>query len=605
MNALTPIFAQQIEAHRQRREADDLAKQAICNDVTIRRPVITVHGESAIEVYNRGNNMKDLLIQYGYDPHPNGKDWQSRHQKSGSHATRIFEGEDGRQRFVSLSESDVEAGLGVKAQGGGCYGDSFDLFVHHEHNGNRGAAIGAVRDAQADAEAQRRREQREANKTIGSGSDQIPKTETITLAMSIKRYVFIRDGSQVADVESPQSVLSLADFRNAVAGSKHQISSPDGATRAQPVHKAWLENPDRLEADVLTFQAGAKIMTTSPDGRQALNLWRPRLLQNPPPLWEVWSYHFVAHIRWLFGGQGEAFLDWLAHIEQRPGELPHFGWIHISRIHGKGRNWISGVLARVWAGHVAASLDLIGVLESGFNNRLSRCMLAIIDEINEGGNQSYRHAQTLRQLVTAEVREINPKFGRRHVEYNATRWLFFSNHTGAIPLSEDDRRFWVVSHEGPAKGGGYYTRLYSRLGDPEFIASVAHFLRVRDISNFKPGQRPPTTEAKAELIALTQSEDDAICKELVARWPVDVITAAELNKHLTGYDGLRRPAVRHAMDRAGIRRLRKVRTTHRPELIYSLRDHEAWKERGPDDLRSELDRVPEQEKLSALDESAM
>ena len=600
MNALTPIFAQQIEAHRQRREADDLAKQATCNAFTARRPVITVHGETAIEAYNRSNVMEDLLIQYGYDAHSNGKDWQSRHQQSGSHATRVFEAEDGRQRFVSLSQSDAEAGLGVKSQSGGCYGDNFDLFVHYEHNGDRGAAIGAVRDAQAEAEAQRRKEQREANKTIGSGSDTVPKTGSVTLHMARERYVFIRDGSLVADLNCSQSLLPLQDFRNALAASKHQVAGPDGATRSQPVSKAWLEDPDRLEADALTFHAGAKIMTTSPDGRSALNLWRSRLPQYPPPLWEVWAYDFVEHIRWLFGLHAEAFLDWLAHIEQRPGELPHYGWIHISRIHGKGRNWISGVLARVWAGHVAASLDLIGVLESGFNNRLSRCMLAIVDEINEGGNQSYRHAQTLRQLVTAEVREINPKFGRRHVEYNATRWVFFSNHTGAIPLSEDDRRFWVVSHEGPAKEEGYYTQLYSRLGDPDFIASVAHFLRARDISNFKPGQRPPTTEAKAELIALTQSEDDAICKELVARWPVDVITAAELNKRLTGYDGLKHPAVRHAMDRAGIRRLRKVRITNGTEIIYSLRDHEKWKEREADDLRSELDSMPKNEKLYDL-----
>ena len=32
----------------------------------------------------------------------------------------------------------------------------------------------------------------------------------------------------------------------------------------------------------------------------------------------------IDHIRWLFGDRAEEFLDWLAHLEQKPGELPVF-----------------------------------------------------------------------------------------------------------------------------------------------------------------------------------------------------------------------------------------------------------------------------------------
>ncbi len=69
------------------------------------------------------------------------------------------------------------------------------------------------------------------------------------------------------------------------------------------------------------------------------------------------------------------------------------------------------VLTRLWAGYVAASLDLVGIFDGGFNGRMSRKLLAIVEEINKGGNTSYRHPQTLRQLVTAEHREINPNTG--------------------------------------------------------------------------------------------------------------------------------------------------------------------------------------------------
>lgn len=46
------------------------------------------------------------------------------------------------------------------------------------------------------------------------------------------------------------------------------------------------------------------------------------------------------------------------------------------------------MLTRLWSGYVAASLDLVSILDGGFNGRMSRKLLAIVDEINEGANTS-------------------------------------------------------------------------------------------------------------------------------------------------------------------------------------------------------------------------
>lgn len=462
------------------------------------------------------------------------------------------------------------------------------------------AARRAIEEAQGEEDVARRQAQRERTRRIGDGSDVVPKSEIYSLPDMVERFVFIKDGSQVSDRWRPQSVLSLADFRNATSGSKHLIVKPDGGIKHLQASEVWLGHQDRLEADALTFRAGAGPMTELPDGPgAALNLWTPHIREEAPPNWEKLASIFVDHIGWLWGEHADAFLDWLAHIEQQPGKLPHFGWLHISRIHGKGRNWISSVLARLWRGNVAASLDLMAVLDGGFNGRLSRCVLAVVDEINEGGNQSYRHAQTLRQIVTAEHREINPKYGRMRVEWNAARWLLFSNHTGAIPLGDDDRRFYVVDHDGPPRDAAYYKRLYDVLDEPHLIASVAEFLKRRDITRFNPGERPPTTAAKAALIKLNQSEEDALLQELVKRWPVDVISASELNVYL-GYNGVSSRSNRHAMDRHGIVKLRKLRTEHRTEAVYALRNDAGWVSAIPDALRAEIGGATDAMKRAAL-----
>lgn len=462
------------------------------------------------------------------------------------------------------------------------------------------AARRAIEEAQGQDDVARRQAQREQTRRIGDGSDVVPKSEIYSVSDMLERFVFIKDGSQVADRWRPQSVLSLADFRNATSGSKHMMVKPDGGIKHLQASEVWLGHQDRLEADALTFRAGAGPMTELPDGPgAALNLWAPPVREDAPPNWENLASILVDHIGWLWGEHADAFLDWLAHIEQQPGKLPHFGWLHISRIHGKGRNWISSVLARLWRGNVAASLDLMAVLDGGFNGRLSRCVLAVVDEINEGGNQSYRHAQTLRQIVTAEHREINPKYGRMRVEWNAARWLLFSNHTGAIPLGDDDRRFYVVDHDGPPRAAAYYKRLYDVLDEPHLIASVAEFLKQRDITRFNPGERPPTTAAKAALIKLNQSEEDALLQELVKRWPVDVISASELNVYL-GYNGVSSRSNRHAMDRHGIVKLRKLRTEHRTEAVYALRNDADWVSATPDALRAEIGRATDAMKGAAL-----
>ena len=268
----------------------------------------------------------------------------------------------------------------------------------------------------------------------------------------------------------------------------------------------------------------------------------------------------------------------------------------------QGAHWISSVLVRIWRGYVAASLDLASILEGGFNGSMSRKLLAIVDEINEGGNASYRHAQTLRQIVTAEHRHINPKYGRQHVEYNACRWLMFSNHTGAIPLGEDDRRFWIVAHEGAPRNEGYYIDLYGRLSDPLFITSVAEFLRRRDINGFRPGERPPLNAAKAELIAFSQTEDDTTLREIVAHWPVDLITSYELTK-LLEEGGPSRPATRHAMDRAGIRRLgtQKVKLhVQGPQRCYAVRNFDRWAAAAHHEKKNEIERECEHTKRGSI-----
>lgn len=280
---------------------------------------------------------------------------------------------------------------------------------------------------------------------------------------------------------------------------------------------AWLSNPNKKCVEDVMTCIGRERMTTTPNGEVVVNLWTPFDREKSDT--DISIFH--DHMRYLIPKEDERerFLDWLAHCEQRPEELPHHGWLMWTEQFGIGRNWLSSLLSRVWQGETAPSLDLIGLLNGSFNNAISQRRCAIIDEIHMGSNVSiHTMAARLRQMMTEEIRVINPKYGKMHAEYNSVRWLVFSNHDDALPIPADDRRFEVVKNPTTPRSEADYDKLYKTLNDIDFIASVGWFLATRDISRFNPGRRPALTQSKLDIIDATTPQLDKDAADVLKSW---------------------------------------------------------------------------------------
>lgn len=432
-----------------------------------------------------------------------------------------------------------------------------------------------------DVAAAARRHERARERRIAAGDDAVDDlTKIWTLADMLYHCVFVEDGSQVVDTTRPRSVLSLSDFKASTAASimSEVVVRPDGSSQQKKVKvwDRWLSHEGRRSVAKLTFRPGFPETTESPDGCGALNLWRGFRFATPPADWQVRAKPFEDHVRWLFGEYADPFLDWLAHVLQRPGELPSFAWLHIAQHHGLGRNWIASVLGRMMRGYVALAVDLSGTLRSGFNGQLDNKLLAVVDEIDEGaGNRSYELRQDIKRLITEEVRTINPKYGRQRQEWNVCRWLIFSNSPSALPLEDNDRRFWVVEYKAQGREASYYRGLYSLRDDPEFIASVANLLLERDISGFNAGQRPPMTAAKEALLARTRSESEQLLRDIAERWPCDIITSEEIRDQL-GFACPSGAHLRHALDRAGLQKVGEWKGISGKVKAYAVRNCDVW-----------------------------
>lgn len=99
--------------------------------------------KSVIQEFNAANDLEQVMAACGYKAGPRGG-WRSPRQQSSSYATKVFDEPSG-QYWVSLSQSDLEAGVGSQTNDGrSCFGDAFDLWAFTFHSNDRTAAIKAA-----------------------------------------------------------------------------------------------------------------------------------------------------------------------------------------------------------------------------------------------------------------------------------------------------------------------------------------------------------------------------------------------------------------------------------------------------------------------------
>lgn len=509
-------------------------------------------------------------------------------------AVRAFEDEDGSKLdFMVCAELFAQGATDDEARRVLCAGFWRPKLARADYLGRTLAKAREAADAENsdDEEDEFRDESIKIGEGDGEGEDNSPRIYRNAEEM-LAEAVYIREGAQVALLADPRHAWSFSDFENDTAAS---VARAKQKGRPAKIARLWLAHPARQTVSTRTFKAGGPLFCQSPNDMTAINTWREPPRATPPADWRERARPFLDHVAFLVPAEQDRgfLLDWLAHVEQQPGVLPHVHVLMYTPRQGVGRNWLSYVLARVWPGVVALDVDLRALLEGRFNGRLSRKVFAVVNEIREGGPVAYSNAERLKGLLTDETRRINPKYGREYDEFNSVRWLMFSNHEAALPLDRFDRRVYAVANPEKPRDAAYYARLYAAAADAEFIASVREVLRARDISRFNPGMHAPLTEAKQRVIEASMSDAELEMKDAVTDNPGDCITADALGTRLFGSSSSQkeRASLRYVAARAGAQkyggRVRYEGVQHR---VWVLRNPARWMAASPHEVAQEIGR---------------
>lgn len=428
----------------------------------------------------------------------------------------------------------------------------------------------------------RREEQLAANIAIGEDVPGDPTADLMGLEEMLSTLVFIGDQHAIGH-RAAKRVRRKTAAADEYAASRHTFVDPDTRQeKSTPAFKAWISHPKRLTVDGVTWRPGYPDLCRPAEGHGlAFNTWRGLQPMEAPKDWRTRVQPWVDHVGWLCMRPEIAadFMRWVAHIVQRPAQLPHTCYLHVTPTTGIGRNWMGGVLCRVLRGYVAAGVDLGKILDGKFNGRLSEKLLAIVDEVREGGNRNEQvvRAEKLKSTITEEHRHIDHKFGVQCVEQNCARWLMFSQHLDALPFENNDRRVVVVNNPTERQSGEYYERLYALWHDELFIASVREYLATLDLSGYSPSAPAPMTDAKRLALEVMASEVDYAVQEFARTWPADVAARSQILDYVGSNvsDG----HLHHALLRAGLSTLPtrvRLNTGVRSRVVVLRGDRMAW-----------------------------
>ena len=348
-----------------------------------------------------------------------------------------------------------------------------------------------------------------------------PTAENISLDQALIRFVHVSSGPMIVDKHNTYRRFRPPEFAAAYAHCTTLVGK-----NAVPVTRVWSEHPDRNTAHAVSFNPAADTFFIEHDLRH-LNLWSPPTWPKTDP---KFAQRFFDHIDYLVQDPVARadLLDWLAHAVQAPAVRPHFHFLLVAPEEGTGRSWIAEVIRGMYGEQHASSIDLHKLLDDTFNSELSCKILMGVHEVKAPADERYSHRDRLKSLLTDEWLTVNEKHERRWRERFCTRFLMFTNRDDAIPLSETDRRVYVVRCADKPLGEKYYTDLYAKRGDRTFLAALWHSLLARDLSKFNPGRRAPMNDMKAQMIAAGRTEEQQTAIEFAQACPHPVIAASDL-----------------------------------------------------------------------------
>ena len=364
------------------------------------------------------------------------------------------------------------------------------------------------------------------------GSSEAVADKAEELQDFIRRYVYIRDGDRVADLDKPAwfCISKLNEFRNATAAcvQYEQVGVRKPRSVAVPLSKVWLGHKSRKTAVSTTYRPGEGRVVNEYGNDWVNEFYTPEF---PTEYNEFRTYKFLEHLEYLMPVKDERewFIDWMAFNLQYPERRCKITPLHISLPHGTGRGWVVELMQKLLGVHNVSKTKISNIASEqfggGYNDYLYKSLLCCIEEVREG-DKRYKVSDHMRDILTENVLGINCKYGWKGTTQVYTNFFMMSNHPDALVITKEDRRIFVISGPEEVQSNDYYTDIYNYLATNAWL-DVGSYLLQRNLDKFN-AQYAPMTEAKQEMIENNQTETEELFWALMQDPPNEVMTFQQI-----------------------------------------------------------------------------
>ena len=351
------------------------------------------------------------------------------------------------------------------------------------------------------------------------------------------------------------------------------------------------------------------------DGQEYANSYNPASVPEVASYTEAGIAGITAFQTMLFDmcGRRQAvfqnMLNWLAHNVQQPGVKIRWSPI-LKGTQGDGKSIVGNVLrSAMGMRNVGVTGNATLTASGGFTDWAVGYAVNVIEEIWLTGKERHRLYNTTKEFITNDLISINPKGKTKYNTFNTTNHCALSNHNDALPLDDDDRRWFVIFTPWANRDA---MRAYCGLSPEQWKARTdaidyawkncggefrAWFLGMSLVGFDKDGEAMQTPE---RMLMMTNAKDDSesVAMQVIADGALgiseQVISSLCLSQQLKirgamdNFDVPRGPALNYMLTRMGYSKLPKM-------VKWRGHPHTVWIRNGfsedNDAVRLELERT--------------
>lgn len=303
-----------------------------------------------------------------------------------------------------------------------------------------------------------------------------------------------------------------------------------------------------------------------------------------------------------------SLLYWMAHNVRNPGIKIRWSPI-LKGVNGDGKTLLCAVLRAAMGCRNVSTTSNSNIRNSGgFTDWAVGGAVNVIEEIMLTGMVRHQLYNAMKEFVTNNIIDINPKGARPYQAWNCTNHIALTNHNDALPMEKTDRRWFVIFTPWSSlfammtycglDAAGWKRRTDSIDHAKNHCADElrAWFLGIDIPADFDINGSAPVTPEKQRMMASSSDNAESVAISIIANGGVGITEKVVSSSHLSRALGLRSQtdgfempkgmALNHMFTRLGYSKVEK-------QIKWNAQTYTIWVKDGVelsnDQIRFELE----------------